>query len=229
MVYVMSDVHGCYEKYRGMLRRIDFGEGDLLYMLGDVIDRESGGIRVLLDMMERPNVIPFMGNHEYIMSTVLGNLNTCVSEEVARILKGVFRDWLDYDGGRPTYEAFRALSGEKQGRLMRYVGNFSVFDEITVGGRTFFLSHAGICNFERDKPLTAYPPEDFLEGRMDYGCRLFPDKTVISGHTPTALIDPTRKGRILRLNGHIALDCGAAFGYPLGCLCLDTMEEFYVD
>lgn len=27
---------------------------------------------------------------------------------------------------------------------------------------------------------------------------------------------------------HISIDCGCAYGGRLGCICLDTMEEFYV-
>ena len=50
----------------------------------------------------------------------------------------------------------------------------------------------------------------------------------MTGHTPTALIDMASRGRIWRKNGHIALDCGAVFGEGLGCICLDTMQEFYV-
>ena len=42
-------------------------------------------------------------------------------------------------------------------------------------------------------------------------------------------INPGYKGKIFMLNGHIALDCGAAYGLPLGCLRLDDMKEFYVE
>lgn len=34
--------------------------------------------------------------------------------------------------------------------------------------------------------------------------------------------------RMASQNRHIALDCGAVFGNTLGCICLDTGEEFYV-
>lgn len=36
------------------------------------------------------------------------------------------------------------------------------------------------------------------------------------------------KGKIWMGNNHIAIDCGAVFLGTLGCLCLDTFEEFYV-
>ena len=53
MTYVMSDLHGRYDKYVQMLEKIGFGDGDTLYILGDVIDRGPDGIRILLDMMGR--------------------------------------------------------------------------------------------------------------------------------------------------------------------------------
>lgn len=43
MIYVMSDIHGCYEKYRAMLKAIKFAEDDALYVLGDVLDRGPDG------------------------------------------------------------------------------------------------------------------------------------------------------------------------------------------
>ena len=56
----------------------------------------------------------------------------------------------------------------------------------------------------------------------------FWDKYVVTGHTPTGLIDEAYNGKIYIKNKHIALDCGAVFGNALGCICLDTFEEFYV-
>ena len=43
MTYVMSDIHGCYEKYRAMLENIEFAADDTLYVLGDVLDRGRTG------------------------------------------------------------------------------------------------------------------------------------------------------------------------------------------
>ena len=37
MTYVVSDIHGCYDKYRELLRVIKFQPDDALYVLGDVI------------------------------------------------------------------------------------------------------------------------------------------------------------------------------------------------
>ena len=64
MTYAISDIHGCFDKYRAMLAEIDFSPRDVLYVLGDVIDRGPEGIKILQDMMLRPNVFPLLGNHE---------------------------------------------------------------------------------------------------------------------------------------------------------------------
>ena len=66
MTYVISDIHGQYEKYIAMLEKISFSDDDTLYVLGDVVDRGEGSMRILYDMSMRPNVIPIMGNHEHM-------------------------------------------------------------------------------------------------------------------------------------------------------------------
>jgi len=61
--YVMSDLHGCFETYKAMLKKIDFSDDDILYILGDVIDRGPKPVSILLDLMERANVVVLAGNH----------------------------------------------------------------------------------------------------------------------------------------------------------------------
>ena len=56
--YVISDIHGCYNEYITALKTINFSDNDILYILGDCIDRGYASIKVLQDMMFRPNVIP---------------------------------------------------------------------------------------------------------------------------------------------------------------------------
>lgn len=57
MTYVVSDIHGCDKKYFRLLEMLHFSDNDTLYILGDVTDRGSGGLRVLLDAASRQNVI----------------------------------------------------------------------------------------------------------------------------------------------------------------------------
>lgn len=53
--YVISDIHGNYDAYKEMLKKIRFSEEDMLYILGDILDRGPQPIKVVLDLMERPN------------------------------------------------------------------------------------------------------------------------------------------------------------------------------
>ena len=108
MTYVMSDLHGCYDKYAQMLEKIGFGEDDTLYILGDVIDRGPDGIKILLDMMGRKNVIPVIGNHESLALSSLKLIRDGASEE-ALLKKRAYCLWMLSDG-EPTAAAFRALS-----------------------------------------------------------------------------------------------------------------------
>lgn len=47
MIYVCSDIHGNYEKYRALIEKISLRDEDTLYVLGDVIDRGPEGVRIL--------------------------------------------------------------------------------------------------------------------------------------------------------------------------------------
>jgi serine/threonine protein phosphatase 1 len=56
----------------------------------------------------------------------------------------------------------------------------------------------------------------------------FDDCYIVTGHTPTKFINKNSPGKIYQKSHHIAIDCGAVFRNPLGCICLDTLEEFYI-
>ncbi len=73
--YVVSDIHGCGDKYNALLAHIGLRPEDRLYVLGDVVDRGPDGPKILLDMMSRENVTLIRGNHDesayLILSEVL--------------------------------------------------------------------------------------------------------------------------------------------------------------
>lgn len=64
--------------------------------------------------------------------------------------------------------------------------------------------------------------------RPDYERQYYPDPSIyiVSGHTPTEAV--TGKQEIYKTHNNILIDCGATFGGKLACLCLNTMEEYYV-
>lgn len=232
MIYVMSDLHGCYDKYKQMLEKINFSNEDTMYILGDVIDRGNDGIKILLDMMKRPNVVPMLGNHEYMAYRVLkkfnveitaDNYNSHLDEEAIKM----YENWM-FNGGITTSRAFAKLEKSARDGIIEYLGEFDLYEELEVNGNTFVLVHGGLVGFEEDKELDEYDIHDIIWGRCDYARQYYKDKYLVTGHTPTYNIDENYKGKIYRRNNHIAIDCGAVFGGRLGCMCLDSMKEFYV-
>mgnify|MGYP003293530442 CR=1 FL=1 len=83
MIYVMSDLHGEYGRYKQMLEKSAFSENDELYVLGDVVDRGPEPVRLLQDLASRDNVFLIMGNHEAMACHVLRKLNTEITAENA--------------------------------------------------------------------------------------------------------------------------------------------------
>lgn len=229
MTYVMSDIHGCYDKYTEMLEKIGFSEDDSLYVLGDICDRGPDSAKIYLDMMKRSNVFPIKGNHEKMAEPYLGNLflsdgkiNRAGLEELNALI------WIE-NGGDATIVSLMNCSEEDRNRVTGYIKKMPYYRTVTVGDTEYVLVHAGLENFHPDKPLEEYTVSELVWESPDFDYCFFggEKKRLLVGHTPTPLIAGESviyvgKGDV------IALDCGAVFGKRLGCLCLDTMEEFYV-
>lgn len=226
MIYAMSDLHGCYEKYIKMLEKISFSDKDTLYILGDIVDRGPDGIKILQDAMGRKNVVALRGNHDFLAYYILKNITApsdlCDVDDFAP----KYRSWI-YDGGTTTEEAFMKLDVEEQKKILLYMNYMPIFEELTVGENKFHLSHT-VPAKERMQNQNMLLWQEFIIGEPEYEKEYFSDKFIVTGHTPTGFIDPEYTGKIWQKNNHIAIDCGAVFGNPLGCVCLDTLEEFYV-
>ncbi len=232
MIYVMSDIHGRYDKYTQMLDKIKPTKEDCVYILGDVIDRGTEGVKILLDMMNRPYIIPMLGNHEYMAFTVLRSLAVEITEDnynnqVTQNSLLAWQEWI-CNGGHATQEEFLRLHRRQQENLLTYLQEFSLYEELTVNETDYVLVHGGLGGFSPEKELCDYEIHELVWSRADYRRVYFEDKILITGHTPTFKIAPKYRGKIYKLYNHIAIDCGVSIGENLGCICLDTMEEFYV-
>ncbi len=234
MRYLVSDIHGCYEQYRRLLEKIRFSEKDELYVLGDVVDRGPEPIRVLQDMMRRPNVIFILGNHDFIMYTLMKKLSVEITEDNydTYLTKEILLDynlWLQ-DGGQVTAEQFRKLSYSEKMDVLDYIAGASLYEVIAHENKEYRLVHAGLGNFSPEKDMDEYELYELLEERADYSKRYYPNEAIylVTGHTPTVLIDGWGKPEVYRKNGHIALDCACVAGGRLAAFCVETEEEFYV-
>ena len=241
MTYAISDIHGCYDKYRKMLKELNFTDRDVLYVLGDVLDRGAQPVEVLRDMSMRANVIPIMGNHEFVAHNILKNLllNDITEENIKEFFgteEAMMRFAQDLeawgnDGGTTTIKGFGKLNNDERSFLIEYLEEFSLFEAVKVNGKNFLLTHAGIPEGAKLKTLRNYMAYDFLVAKTDYSKRYFDNVYLVTGHIPTFILSPKHRGKIYCNNNHIAIDTGAVFTHEsgvLGCICLDTFDEFYV-
>lgn len=159
MIYVISDIHGCYAQYCALLEKVHFNNQDTLYVLGDTIDRGPDSMAVLQDMCQRQNVIPLIGDHEYMALQALYHLCPWVKKEVnypfwrENIQSGI-TCWLDLDGGKSTYDAFLKLPRSQQISILNYLWSFQLAKRIRVNGETFLLSHGWLSSFAQDPSPT---------------------------------------------------------------------------
>lgn len=232
MIYCVSDIHGDYRRYRELLDRLSPGAQDTLYVLGDVVDRGPDSMRVLLHMMRCSNIRPLVGNHEYMALRCLRFLTEEITEEsLAALTSDRLQEvaiWRS-QGGDATLESFRRLPPGARDDVLRYLGEFELYEELETAGQRYVLVHAGLGGFSPDRPLDDYTLPELIWTRTDYSAVCFPDRILVTGHTPTATIPGNpRPHCIYRANNHLAIDCGCGFSGRLGAVCLDTGEEVYV-
>ncbi len=230
--YVMSDIHGQYDMFMELLDIIDFNENDMLYVLGDVVDRGPNPIKTLKKLMEMPNVICLVGNHELMAIECFDFLMKEITDtSIAEIDDKMLEDLIiwDYNGGQPTIEEFRKLKTEERQDIIDFIKDFRIYEEVTVNNKDYLLVHAGLGNYSPEKEIEDYSLHELLWMRPNYNIKHLDDTYIVTGHTPTQVIDDNpNPGFIYRNNNNIVIDCGAfASGGRLAALCLDTGEEFY--
>ena len=71
MTYVISDIHGNYQKFCEMIEKIHLRDEDLLYVLGDTVDVGDEPIALIEDLSMRPNVYTIAGEHDYLAARML--------------------------------------------------------------------------------------------------------------------------------------------------------------
>ncbi|MDO4804447.1 MAG: metallophosphoesterase [Lachnospiraceae bacterium] len=240
--YVMSDFHGRHDLFMRMLGKISFSDDDMLYILGDVVDRGPDGIRTFLYIKDKPNIVFLVGNHEMLFLSAVKRMLMMGTKDPEKLLNTQeFLLWV-YNGGIPTWNAFILLDRNTRNEILAYIGNgYLVIPDVTVNGRHFYLCHATHADTYVDKPILfkdaggdlkqhvvwdrVYPRHTHMSGEFDHAdyselYNKYPkNTTMVFGHTPTALFGHTAPdgwGRIWH-GGHghlIDIDCGCAVRDP---------------
>ena len=232
MIYVIGDIHGRKDKYDQILKMISPKSTDAVFILGNVLDIGDDSIEILRDMMYKEYIYPILGEREYYARKLFPLICSASDIDTARsLLSGedleLFEKWLTMKSEK-TITDFLSLNEERKESIIDYLSEFEPYEQVEAGGRKFCLVHAGIKNFELDKPLEDYDDEDFVFEAADYTSYYFKDSFLITGHTPTVSINSKYMNKIYtNKKGHIAIDCGAAYGGKLAAICLDNIKMYY--
>lgn len=238
MIYACSDIHGQYDKFLELLKKIKFSDNDQMYVLGDVIDRGPAPLPLLLYILASPDITLLAGNHEHMM--------------IKAYETGDNELWL-YNGAKITLRQFGRLSGTSQKSLIERLKSLPlVIPDLKVGKRHFYLTHAGLYDIKLDEALTYHDVDEDTVNNLVWsrdlanGCKacdiVSPDvydrykgHYVLLGHTRTSncafgTSTGMRNAHIaFGSHGHVInLDCGAVSKGNIGCLRLDDNKEFYV-
>lgn len=223
MTYVMSDVHGYYDKYLSFVESARFHDEDTLYVIGDTINRGFDAIKMLRDVMKRKNVITLKGNHERTMAAIFEKIYNNPSNAVDIIKEEMHRRDI---GQEKTLKDFAKLSTAQMSEIIAFIEQMPLYLKRKVGGKDYILVHAGLQDF-KDIPIEYYDKRPLLSGQHDFTIKHYPNTTIIVGHKPTRFIKGATPDRIFHSVDTIGIDCGLGFGGQLGVLCLETGEELY--
>ena len=228
MTYVVSNLHGCADQFKRLLKEIRFTDNDVMYVLGDIVDIGEQPIELLCDLSMRYNVIPILGDHDYKAFKLLSALDAMLrGESPEPELLSEMATWMQ-DGGDKTIAGFKELDEDMREGVLEYLSDMSLYEDVEVSGKRYVLVHAGIADFDEDTPLDEYMPEDFISEPIDVNRQYFSDATVIAGHVPTYTVDGAGNGRIYKGEYGYLIDCGAVFGETLGAMRLEDGKKFYV-
>lgn len=226
MIYVISDINGDYEKYLKMKDEIVLKRSDDLFLLGNIIGYGKGGIDILMDAMQAENIFPVAGADEL---AAIKCLRAMMGEKDDEQLKKDVAEWLGTKGGLMTAGELSKLSEDEREDLYSYLTEeFTLLEELSAGGRDFVLSNNGLGNFDPDKSLDDYTPEELTDGDFDIEGDYFDDRIIVCGFTPTHILGEEYDGKIYHGNNVICIDCGVRDKRPLACLRLDDLKEYYV-
>lgn len=210
--YVVSDVHGHLKALDEVLSQASPADEDVIYMLGDMVDRGPQPLDVMTLCRSTPNMRVLLGNHEQFMLDALAD----ETDEYNWMMWGI-------NGAKSTLSQLATISQEDLGSLVEWVGGLPLYDVVTVDDRLYVLVHAGIKPLDGGMLLDVFPDGEEIPSEWDEASLrrllamqtrddllwirdefwgqptgLLDDKgdgpVVIAGHTPTVVVEQIANG-----------------------------------
>ena len=230
MRYCCSDLHGCFDEFMELLKKINFSNNDIMYILGDNIDRGPKPIELLKYIYEHDNIISLIGNHEEFL---LDYINSGFDYRYPYI-------W-DQNGGEITRLAVNKLYKDDPVLCKNITDDMKTWSYYLVL-EPFILSHAGYNAMKlRNMPptiesLEKMTPDEFTWSREEFfKCKGVEKYITVFGHTPTRHIRMSfrqKKSNDIwecdKYRDKIGIDGGIVIGGQINCINLDTMDVIIV-
>lgn len=208
---VIPDIHGCSLTFRALLQKINFTHDDLLFFLGDYIDKgiDSKGVidEILRLQSENYQIFLLRGNHEQMLLESIDEYpeNPLLFHKAYKL------------------ENLLNENGDVEEKYYTFLKNLFYYFEL----EDYFLVHAGF-DFDAEKPFQDFDSMLWMRDTF-YDEELAKSKTIIFGHQPTPFTDIQTS--IQNNSPLICLDNGAVFydfknhGFgKLICFDLDTKK-----
>lgn len=222
--YIMSDIHGCYDDFLSMLKKINFSAADRLIVAGDYIDRGLQSYEMLKWIEQCPsNVLLLRGNHEeefvaYVdLMLLIDHSEELGTDFDSHADTAALYDSVKYFVGHKAlsalyfdlYGTIDFLLSKKHVTLSdlckwtAIIRRMPYYHKFMFKDRTYVIVHAGY--FEDTESTSPYfgSPEQFYLYAREESCQLggVPHGTIIAGHTPTIV------------KGSFAYNAGNVFRY----------------
>ena len=222
MLYCISDIHGEYDLFIKLLKKINFSFNDQMIILGDIIDKGEDSLKLAKFIFNMPNMKVIMGNHEYEFYKYYQSLKNKNQLTLKKL-----QDYFD--------DKEKLLDIQLVTKLINLPYYIDTNNIIFTQSGVLLDNNNNIVNLSKtDKEYFIYNREFKNEDVIHNS-----SKCVIFGHTPTFYINNEykilkyKKDKSLYSNNitdyyKIHIDTGVSISNILGCICINTLEEFYV-
>ena len=224
MLYFMSDIHAQYGLFCELMEKIKFSANDELIICGDIIEKGPESVRLAKLIFQMPNVKCILGNHEYAFLKKYWYLMKNSPDDFDQVLREL-QEYFPEDGHLLDWETVDAFES-----LPPYIET-----------EEYICVHAGLPLDANNQilPLKDAEIEFLINDRRFKEPNILPksNQCVFFGHTPASFVSGNQgiicyprvaQPKSVRDFYKIHLDMGTMTSGIVGCICMDTLEEFYV-
>jgi len=195
-ILAVSDIHGCLDYLRGALEKVHFSDDDILFIVGDIIEKgpdSLGTLRYIMELCKKGNVVPLIGNVDASRLIYIDRLSENADMLFDYIVwmrtwHASFYDQLALECGY-NINSVEDLLESKNAVLERFEEELSFLTSLptVVETQNYVFVHGGLAEKDvdanKDKDLFELLKRDaFMTGTKHHF-----DKYVVVGHWPVTL------------------------------------------